>query len=120
MKIRVWVGLALVLILLLSACQKTGEGSTEQPVNSETENETAEILRRGLRELGVDFFGTSPTNQVFPILPAALVKELAHDFFFYEWAKETDGMIPIRLVTGWGTTRDDAEAFIKRTAELLR
>ena len=85
-----------------------------------SENETAQILRRGLRELGVDFFGSSPTNQVFPILPAAVVKELSGDFFFYEWAPEKNGMIPIRLVTGWGTTQGDAEAFIKRTKELMR
>ena len=43
MKRRVWLGLALGLILLLSACQQAGGSSTEPPVNSETENETAEV-----------------------------------------------------------------------------
>ena len=83
------------------------------------ENETADVIRRGLANLGVAFDGTSPTNQVFPILPAKVVKELKRDFFFYEWAGEKDGMIPIRLVTGWGTTEDEAIAFVLRVKELL-
>lgn len=83
------------------------------------ENETANVIRRGLAALGVEFFGSSPTNQLFPILPAAAVKELERDFFFYEWAPESDGMIPIRLVTGWGTSEDEAIAFVLRVKELL-
>lgn len=75
-------------------------------------NEMADILRKGLKELGVGFFGSSPTNQVFPILPAKVVKELEKDFFFYEWAKEPDGMTAIRLVTGWGTKEEEVLAFL--------
>ena len=40
------------------------------------------------------------------------MKELEENFFFYEWAPEKDGMIPIRLVTSWGTTEDDVKAFL--------
>jgi len=83
------------------------------------ENVTAEILRSGLSSLGVIFYGNSPTNQVFPILPAAAVRELEKDFFFYEWAPERDGMIPVRLVTGWGTTAEEAEAFVSAVKSLL-
>jgi len=82
------------------------------------ENKIADLIRRKLTALGVGFFGTSPTNQLFPILPAN-VEKLEEDFFFYKWAPEKDGMIPIRLVTGWGTTTEDAEAFISRVKELL-
>lgn len=83
------------------------------------ENESAETLREGLASIGIKFSGTSPTNQIFPILPAKVVKELERDFFFYEWAPEQDGLIPIRLVTGWGTTKDDVNAFLKRVKELI-
>ena len=76
-------------------------------------NEMASLLRDSLTELGVQFFGSSQTNQIFPILPSAVVKELEKDFFFYEWAPEKDGMIPIRLVTAWGTTREDVETFCR-------
>jgi len=84
-----------------------------------SENEAADRIRSALRELGIEFLGTSPTNQIFPILPAKVVKELESDFFFYEWAPEQDGMIPVRLVTGWGTTEDDVEALITRIKELI-
>ena len=76
------------------------------------ENRIADILRDGLGEMGVGFFGSSTTNQIFPILKTEVVRELQKEFFFYEWAKESDGMIPIRLVTGWGTTESDAAAFL--------
>ena len=76
------------------------------------ENALADRLRAGLASMGYSFFGSSPTNQVFPILPAGMVKALEKDFFFYEWAPEQDGCIPIRLVTGWGTSKSDVEAFL--------
>jgi threonine aldolase len=47
------------------------------------------------------------------------VRELKRDFFFYEWRREKDGMIPIRLVTSWGTQRSDVEEFLMRLGELL-
>ena len=78
-------------------------------------NYMAELLRRGLSDMGVKFLGSSPTNQIFPILPAGVVKKLGRDYFFYEWAPEKDGMIPIRLVTGWGTLLTDVGKFLEDT-----
>ena len=83
------------------------------------ENRLAEKLRNGLAALGIEFFSDSPTNQIFPILPAAVVEELEKDFFFYRWAPEKDGMIPIRLVTAWGSAESDVEAFLDRVKELM-
>jgi threonine aldolase len=88
--------------------------------NARRSNGTAKTLRDGLASLGVRFLGSSPTNQVFPILPAAAVRELEKDFFFYEWEAERDGMIPIRLVTGWGTTNEEVEAFLEAAKKLLK
>ncbi len=82
-------------------------------------NSLAKKLRDGLAGLGVKFYSVSQTNQIFPVLPAPVVKELEKDFFFYEWAPEKEGMIPIRLVTGWGSDASDVDAFLKRTGELL-
>ena len=75
-------------------------------------NALADRLRAGLAGRGIGFAVDSPTNQVFPLLPAAAVKELAKDFAFYEWAPEKDGMIPIRLVTGWGTTEEEVDKIV--------
>ncbi len=75
-------------------------------------NEMAERLRNGLAEMGVSFYSPSQTNQIFPLLPAPVVKKLEESFFFYEWAPEKDGQIPIRLVTGWGTKPEEIDAFL--------
>lgn len=75
-------------------------------------NEMAKIIREELKKLGVEFYGNSPTNQVFPILPAKVVKELEKEVAFHKWTTERDGKIVIRLVTGWGTERGDAEKLI--------
>lgn len=82
-------------------------------------NAMAEKLRDGLSELGVEFFGTSPTNQVFPILPVETVRELEKDFFFTPWGGEKDGKMPIRLVTSFGTTEEEVEAFLQKIREIL-
>ncbi len=82
-------------------------------------NRMAEALREGLAELNIPFYSNSQTNQVFPVLPADVVRELEKEFFFYEWAPERDGKIPIRLVTAWGTKESDVQAFLKKVREAL-
>jgi threonine aldolase len=82
-------------------------------------NRLADKLRDGLRALGVRFYSDSPTNQIFPVLPAAAVNELRKDFFFYDWAQASDGMQPVRLVTSWGTKDSDVDAFLDSTRRLL-
>ena len=76
------------------------------------ENAVAQILREGLGSLGVSFYANSPTNQVFPVLPEKLVERMKEDFFFYEWAKPQNGRVALRLVTGWGSTEAEADAFV--------
>ncbi len=82
-------------------------------------NYLAKKLREGLSKSGVTFYSDSQTNQIFPILPSAVVRELENEFFFYKWAPEKNGMIPIRLVTAWGTEESDVDAFLKRVSTLL-
>ncbi|MBQ5799874.1 MAG: threonine aldolase [Oscillospiraceae bacterium] len=84
------------------------------------ENRLAEKLREGLGALNVQFYSDSQTNQVFPVLPTAVVEELEKDFFFYRWAPEKDGMTPIRLVTAWGTQEADVDAILEAVARLLK
>lgn len=81
-------------------------------------NALAKKLRDGLSARGVTFYGTSLTNQVFPILPVDVIAELAKDFFFYEWTPEKDGKRVIRLVTGWGSTEEDVDAFLSAIGKL--
>ncbi|MBQ9414104.1 MAG: threonine aldolase [Clostridia bacterium] len=83
-------------------------------------NRLAKALRDGLSAMGVAFYSPSQTNQVFPILPRDVVEELERDVFFYRWAPERAGMIPIRLVTAWGTTDTDVTAFLDRVRAILQ
>ena len=82
-------------------------------------NRLADKLRDGLKALGVGFYSDSPTNQIFPVLPAAAVTELRRDVVFYDWAQASDGMQPVRLVTSWGTTDEDVVAFLIAAGKLL-
>lgn len=81
-------------------------------------NGMADKLRKGLSDMGIRFYSESQTNQLFPILPTNLVRELEKEFFFYEWASEKDGMIPIRLVTAWGTRESEVDAFLSAMDKL--
>ena len=77
------------------------------------ENKMAKKLREGIAAAGYKFDGSSTTNQIFPIFPEAMVRELEKDFFFYDWAPAAEeGCRVIRLVTSWGTTEEDVDAFI--------
>ena len=86
---------------------------------AEQANRMAEKLRNGLAKMNVHFYGNSQTNQVFPILPTRVVRELEKDFFFYEWTPEEAGMTSIRLVTAWGTEEAEVQAFLEKVEEAL-
>ena len=75
-------------------------------------NELADKLKTGLEEFGVEFYSESQTNQIFPMLPAAVVEKLEEEFFFYRWAPEENGKIPVRFVVGWGTTEEDVDSLL--------
>ena len=76
-------------------------------------NMLADQLRSGLKRLQVDFYSESQTNQVFPLLPVNVVEQLEKDYVFYRWAPPKDGMIPVRLVTSWGTKEEEVAALLK-------
>lgn len=80
-------------------------------------NRMAKKLSEGLKDLGVKFYSESQTNQIFPIFPSDVIRELEKEFFFYQWAQEKNGMIPIRLVTSWGTEEADVNAFLEKVAQ---
>ncbi len=82
-------------------------------------NAMADILRDGLAEMGVEFYGSSRTNQLFPILPTEIAEALKPDFFFIDWVPPKDGKTVIRLVTSWGTRESEVSAFLSELKKLL-
>lgn len=83
-------------------------------------NRTADRLKEGLKALGTEFYSESQTNQLFPVFTKEVKEELEKDFFFHQWAPEKNGKVPVRLVTSWGTTDEEVDAFLKRVKELTK
>lgn len=77
-------------------------------------NRMASILTKSFRELGYGFLTHSPSNQIFPILPNALIRKLEEDYSFYPWNKTDEDNTAIRLVTSWATKESDIAAFIEK------
>ncbi len=75
-------------------------------------NAMAHQLVRAVSELGYPFLTDSPTNQIFPILPHAVIEKLARDFGFYEWKKVDEASSAIRLITSWATPQEAVDQFV--------
>jgi len=75
-------------------------------------NAMASRLADGLAAQGFRFLTRSTTNQIFPILPDALIAELQRDYGFYVWSKADAGHSAIRLVTSWATPAEKVAEFL--------
>lgn len=74
-------------------------------------NNTAAKISTSLVKLGFKLWIQTETNQVFPVLPPALVQELQKSFNFYIWKYQQDGFLVIRLVTSWATEMVEVDRF---------
>ena len=81
-------------------------------------NEMAQLLRRGIAALGYGFASDSPSNQIFPIFPDAVVKGLESRYEFEYSGPAGDGLTGIRLVAGWATPREAVDRFLQDLAAL--
>ncbi|MGL4484731.1 MAG: threonine aldolase family protein [Anaerovoracaceae bacterium] len=75
-------------------------------------NKLAKQLSDGIKEKGYEMYIDSPSNQIFPIFPNEQIEKLENDFFFYIWRDLGNGKSAIRLVTSWGSSQDDVDAFL--------
>lgn len=82
-------------------------------------NVCAQHLRAGLSELGFAFQTDSPTNQIFPILPNALIASLQKHYGFYVWEPLDNDTSAVRLVTSWATPMDKAEQFLADVRQFM-
>ena len=76
-------------------------------------NTTAQTMAAVLREEGYGFLTDSPSNQIFPILPDALIAELQKRWTFHLWQKMGEGFHAVRLVGSWATPQEQLDAFIE-------
>lgn len=76
-------------------------------------NNMAEILKKGIKDEGYSFMINSPSNQIFPILPNNLIKNLEEKYLFITWEEVDEENSAIRLVTSWATEKKKIFEFIE-------
>ncbi|MBT2736462.1 low specificity L-threonine aldolase [Bacillus sp. ISL-7] len=82
-------------------------------------NMMATILRDEISKANIPFLTHSPSNQIFPILPNALITELEKHYAFHIWEKVDTDHSAIRLVTSWATEEEEVAAFLKDMKKLM-
>ncbi len=75
-------------------------------------NAMAELLKTEIRNCGYGFLIDSSTNQIFPMMPNAIIEELEGKYSFLTWQKANKDNSAIRLVTSWATKEEDIKLFI--------
>ncbi len=76
-------------------------------------NKMASKLSTAIKQGGIDLAAETETNQIFPILPNALIESLKQMFEFYVWEKVDDQRSVVRLVTSWATDEAQVDSFIR-------
>lgn len=80
-------------------------------------NALADIIRNTLQKLGYPFMVENTTNQLFPILPDAVLEELEKEFCFSQMGRIDETHRAIRICTSWATTEENVsklcEALVK-------
>ncbi|KYH34392.1 Low specificity L-threonine aldolase [Clostridium tepidiprofundi DSM 19306] len=82
-------------------------------------NEMANLLTKGLEEVGCEFLINSPTNQIFPILENKQIEKLEKKFDFHVWEKIDNTRSAIRLVTSWATKKEAVLEFIHEIKQTI-
>jgi len=82
-------------------------------------NMMATILRDEISKANIPLLTHSPSNQIFPILPNALITELEKHYAFHIWEKVDTDHSAIRLVTSWATEEEEVAAFLKDLKKLM-
>jgi threonine aldolase len=75
-------------------------------------NQMAERLTLGIANAGYAFQSASPTNQIFPIFPDAIIEKLSQMYRFYVWNKVDSQHSAVRLVTSWATREEAVDGFL--------
>lgn len=70
----------------------------------------ADKIRQTLAQLHYPLLVEGVTNQIFPILPDALLDQLKNDFTFSEQQRIDDAHRAVRFCTSWATTAEAVDA----------
>lgn len=73
----------------------------------------AEKLSHGLRQMNTPLLIDSPSNQLFPIVPNAVIEKLQQQVSFEIWGPVDENRSCIRFVTAWHTTEAEVDALLE-------
>ena len=76
-------------------------------------NAMAKLLIDGIIEKGYEFEIPPQTNLIFVNIPRKLHEEISKKVMYETWPVVTETHQCIRLVTSWGTTKEEVEAFLE-------
>ncbi|MDR1775983.1 MAG: threonine aldolase [Actinomycetes bacterium] len=82
-------------------------------------NAMAHRLATGLRAAGADFAYSPDGNEVFALLPHAVVAPLQERFHFYTWEERADDIDVVRWVCSWDTTADEVDELLAAIVAVL-
>ena len=82
-------------------------------------NKKADMLRSTIDELGYNYLIKSTTNQVFPILPNALLDRLSGGFTFVRQQVIDENHTAVRFCTSWATLPENVEQLCNDIETLL-
>ena len=77
-------------------------------------NKLAQKLSQAILKADYALDSATETNQIFPIFPHTLIKDLDAHFRFYNWGANDGDHSVVRLVTSWATEEQAVERFISR------
>lgn len=80
----------------------------------------AQKLAAGLRALGYTFVTDSPSNQIFPIFPDALIDHVSAQWPFKAVQSMGSGHHVVRLVTGWDAPEAEIDAFLAAVKQFTK
>ena len=80
----------------------------------------ADQIRQKLEELGCPMLVEGVTNQLFPILPDAVLADLAKEFSFVTMDKIDEEHHAVRFCTSWATRQENVDKLCEALDRLLR
>ena len=72
----------------------------------------AEKIQNAILQKGYSFQFTPCSNQLFPIFPDDVLKELEKEFIFSFWEKVDETHTCVRIVTSWATKEENVDKLI--------
>ena len=81
--------------------------------------EMADQIRDCFDSLGVQYLVPGITNQIFPILPDAILSELGKNFMFTEMERVDENHRCVRFCTSWATKKENVEALCAELTRLM-